>query len=182
MCSPPFNLSRRAFLTSAATAVPFLATPLATFANSVEQRSVSFVHTHTGEHLTATYFRGGQYDPASLERVNYLLRDFRRGEVASMDTGLLDILHDLKVLANRDSTFEIISGFRSPATNEQLRAKSGGVAEKSLHMQGKALDIRLTGFSTKKLQQLAMSLRRGGVGFYDSSDFIHVDTGRVRYW
>jgi uncharacterized protein YcbK (DUF882 family) len=182
MTSLPLVLSRRAFLTTAVTAVPFLATPVAALANSIEQRSVSFVHTHTGEHLKATYFRGGHYDPASLARVNYLLRDFRRGEVAEMDTGLLDILYDLQVLADRDSTFEIISGFRSPATNAQLRAKSGGVAEKSLHMQGKALDIRLTGFSTKKLHEYAMSLRRGGVGFYGSSDFVHVDTGRVRYW
>ena len=182
MTSLPLVLSRRAFLTTAVTAVPLLAAPVAVLANGIEQRSVSFVHTHTGEHLKATYFRGGNYDPASLARVNYLLRDFRRGEVAEMDTGLLDILYDLQVLADRDSTFEIISGFRSPATNAQLRAKSGGVAEKSLHMQGKALDIRLTGFSTKKLHEYAMSLRRGGVGFYGSSDFVHVDTGRVRFW
>jgi uncharacterized protein YcbK (DUF882 family) len=182
MLLPPHGFSRRAFLTTAVIAVPMLAAPVAAFASALEQRCVSFVHTHTGEHLKTTYFRAGQYDPSSIARVNYLLRDFRCGEVASMDVGLLDILYDLQVLADRDSTFEIISGFRSPATNAQLRAKSGGVAEKSLHMQAKALDIRLTGFSTKKLQQLAMSLKRGGVGFYNSSNFVHVDTGRVRYW
>lgn len=182
MLLPPHAFSRRAFLTTAVMAVPMLAAPVAAIASGLEQRSVSFVHTHTGEQLTTTYFRAGQYDTSSIARVNYLLRDFRCGEVASMDIGLLDILHDLQVLADRDSTFEIISGFRSPATNAQLRAKSGGVAEKSLHMQAKALDIRLTGFSTKKLQQLAMSLQRGGVGFYSSSNFVHVDTGRVRHW
>ena len=169
-------------MTTAVMAVPLLATPVAALAGSLEQRSVSFVHTHTGEQLTTTYFRAGQYDTSSIARVNYLLRDFRCGEVATMDVGLLDILYDLKVLADRDSTFEGISGFRSPATNARLRSKSGGVAEKSLHMEGKAIDIRLTGFSTKKLQQLAMSLQRGGVGFYSSSNFVHVDTGRVRYW
>jgi uncharacterized protein YcbK (DUF882 family) len=181
MNETPLNFSRRTFLTTALT-VPVLAAPMVSLAGSFEQRSVSFVHTHTGEHLTTTYFRAGRYDPTSLTSVNYLLRDFRSSEVAAMDPGLLDILFDLKVMANRDSTFEIISGFRSPATNAKLRAKSGGVAEKSLHMQAKALDIRLTGFSTKKLQQLAMSLRRGGVGFYNASNFIHVDTGKVRYW
>jgi uncharacterized protein YcbK (DUF882 family) len=182
MILPPHTLSRRAFLTTAVTAVPLLAAPVAALANTVEQRSVSFVHTHTGEQLKATYFRAGQYDTASIARVNYLLRDFRSDEVASMDVGLFDILYDLQVLADRDSTFEIISGYRAPVTNAKLRAKSGGVAEKSLHMEAKALDIRLTGFSTKKLHQFAMSLKRGGVGFYGSSDFVHVDTGRVRYW
>lgn len=182
MMLPPHGLSRRAFLATAATAVPLLAAPVAAFASGLEQRSVSFVHTHTGEQLKTTYFRAGQYDASSIARVNYLLRDFRCGEVAAMDVGLLDILYDLQVLADRDSTFEIISGYRSPATNAKLRSKSGGVAEKSLHMEAKALDIRLTGFPTKKLHQLAMSLQRGGVGFYDSSNFVHVDTGRVRYW
>ncbi len=177
----PATLTRRAFLT-AGFALPVLATPLAALATSLEQRSVSFVHTHTGEKLAATYFRAGAYDPQSLSRVNHLLRDFRSGEVANIDTGLLDILYDLQVMANKDSTFEIISGFRSPQTNAKLRARSGGVAEKSLHMQGKALDIRYTGFPIRKLRQYALDLQRGGVGFYASSDFLHVDTGRVRFW
>ncbi len=175
------SLSRRTFLATAM-AAPLLVGPCAVFATAVEQRSVSFVHTHTGEKLEAAYFRNGAYDPASLGKINYLLRDFRCGEVATMDAGLFDILFDLQVLANRESTFEIISAFRSPATNAKLRSKSQGVAEKSLHMQAKALDIRLTGFSTKKLRDLALSLQRGGVGYYASSDFIHVDTGRVRHW
>ncbi len=175
------NFSRRSFL-GAALALPSLATPVASWARVVERRQVSFVHTHTGEQLAATYFRAGAYDPGCLRQVNHLLRDFRSGDVASMDTGLLDILYDLQVLADRDSTFEVISGYRSPATNAALRAQSGGVARQSLHMQAKALDIRLTGFPTKKLRDHALSLRRGGVGYYASSDFIHVDTGRVRSW
>jgi len=162
--------------------LPVVASPVAALATTVEQRSVSFVHTHTGEKLAATYFRNGAYDPASLAQVDHLLRDFRSGESAAMDKGLLDILYDLQVLADRDGTFEIISGFRSPHTNAALRQKSGGVAEKSLHMQGKALDIRFTGFPTKKLREYALSLRRGGVGYYASSNFLHVDTGRVRFW
>lgn len=182
MTSLSAPMSRRLFLTAATTAVPLLATPVSALANAFERRSVSFLHTHTGEKLNTTYFASGSYVPASLGDVNRFLRDFRTGEVATIDPGLLDILHDLKVLADRDSTFEIISGYRSPHTNAALRAKSGGVAEKSLHVHGKALDIRLTGFPTKKLRDLALSLKRGGVGYYASSDFIHVDTGRVRFW
>lgn len=177
----PMLSSRRAFL-RAACALPVLASPFAAFATTLEQRSVSFVHTHTGEKLATTYFRNGAYDAASLAKVNHLLRDFRSGEVAAMDRGLLDILYDLQVLADRDSTFEIISGFRSAQTNAALRKKSDGVAEKSLHMQGKALDIRFTGFPTKKLREYALSLQRGGVGYYASSNFLHVDTGRIRFW
>jgi uncharacterized protein YcbK (DUF882 family) len=174
-------LSRRTFLRAAVT-LPVFASPLAALATAVEQRSVSFVHTHTGETLATTYFRDGAYDAASLAKVNHLLRDFRSGESAAMDRGLLDILYDLQVLADRESTFEIISGYRSPHTNAALRKKSGGVAEKSLHMQGKALDIRFTGFPTKKLRDYALSLQRGGVGYYASSNFLHIDTGRVRFW
>lgn len=182
MNRPTFTLlSRRTFL-RAALALPVFTSPLAAFATALEERSVSFVHTHTGEKLATTYFRNGAYDAGSLAKVNHLLRDFRSGEAAVMDKGLLDILYDLQVLAGRESTFEIVSGFRSPRTNASLRKKSHGVAENSLHMQGKALDIRFTGFSTKKLREFALSLQRGGVGYYASSDFIHVDTGRVRFW
>ncbi len=99
-----------------------------------------------------------------------------------MDAGLLDILHQLQVLADRDSTFEVISAYRSPQTNANLSSNSSGVAKRSLHMEGKAIDVRLSGFSTKKLQQLALSNQYGGVGFYAKSDFVHLDTGRIRAW
>jgi uncharacterized protein YcbK (DUF882 family) len=149
---------------------------------AAETRSVSFVSTHTGETLAVSYFQAGSYVTTALEQVAKVLRDHRTGSTHAIDPALLDILHDLRVLADRDDTFQVISGYRSPKTNDLLRTRSGGVASRSLHMDGKAIDVRLTGFSTKKLHQLALSMKRGGVGFYAASDFIHVDTGRVRFW
>ena len=181
----PFNIrptpfSRRHFLQYAGALGACL--PPATFAGASEARTLKFVHTHTGEKLLARYARDGRYLPQCLEQVNHFLRDFRTGDSHPIDPGLLDVLFDLQLAADRDDTFEINCGYRSPATNASLRSKSSGVAEHSLHMEGKAIDIRLTGFSTRKLRGLAMSLQRGGVGYYASSNFIHVDTGRVRYW
>lgn len=151
-------------------------------ANTAATRSVSFVHTHTGEKLSVDYWCDGQFQSQCLTPLNHFLRDFRTGEVAHMDAGLLDILYELQVLADRDATYEIISAYRSPQTNAKLSAKSSGVAKKSLHMEGKAVDVRLTGFSTKQLQQLALANQHGGVGFYAKSNFVHLDTGRVRSW
>jgi len=155
---------------------------LAALAGVEEIRSLSFVHTHTGERLVTPYWRGGQYVPAQLERVNHFLRDFRTGDVHVIDPGLLDLLYRLQTLADRDSPFEVISGYRSPKTNAMLRARSEGVALHSMHMLGKAIDIRLDGYATRRLADCARSLCLGGVGFYARSDFVHVDTGRVRYW
>jgi uncharacterized protein YcbK (DUF882 family) len=147
-----------------------------------DRRSLSFVHTHTGESLSTTYFQNGNYLAPSLERVNHLLRDFRTNEVHSIDPALLDILFDLQSRAHHAGPFEVISGYRSPQTNSALRRQSSAVAEHSLHMEGRAIDIRLKGFPTAKLRDVAIALRRGGVGFYAASDFVHVDTGRVRVW
>ena len=149
---------------------------------SPRPRSLSFVHTHTGESLTTTYFNGRDYDATALLNVNHLLRDFRTGDSKPMDPTLLDVLWALQSLADRDAPFEIISGYRSPATNAMLHRHSHGVAEHSQHMLGKATDVRLTGYSTRRLSEHARSLARGGVGYYAASDFVHVDTGRVRSW
>ena len=161
--------------TSAASADPAAST-------AAGPRSLRFVHTHTGESLTAAYFDGSAYDAASLSDVNHLLRDFRTGESHLMDPQLLDILYDLQVLADRDAPFEVISGYRSPATNAMLHRVSNGVAEHSQHLLGKAIDVRLSGYSTRQLSDHARALARGGVGFYASSNFVHIDTGRVRNW
>jgi uncharacterized protein YcbK (DUF882 family) len=110
------------------------------------------------------------------------LRDFRSGATYPIDPSLLDILYEVQALANHDATFEIISGYRSPKTNAMLHAHSSGVAEHSQHLLGKAIDVRLTGFSTRALGGYARSLSRGGVGFYAGSDFVHIDTGNVRFW
>jgi uncharacterized protein YcbK (DUF882 family) len=149
---------------------------------TAEARLLRFVHTHTGETLTARYFAGGAYDEACLRDVNHLLRDFRTNETHVIDPPLLDVLFQLQVRADHDAAFEIISGYRSPATNAMLRRQSHGVAEHSQHLLGKAIDIRLAGYSTRNLAEHARSLGLGGVGFYPNLDFVHVDTGRVRFW
>ena len=175
------GFSRRRFLSYSGLAAVTFGAP-ATFAKSVEIRSLAFVHTHTSERLVAPYFRNGCYQEQCLQSVNHFLRDFRTEESHPIDPALLDVLFELQVLANREATFEVISGYRSPATNAQLRSGSSGVASHSLHMEGKAIDIRISGFSTTKLRDYALSMKRGGVGYYAASDFVHVDTGRVRFW
>jgi uncharacterized protein YcbK (DUF882 family) len=174
------TISRRRLLQSGlGVAASFAAAPVLAAA---ETRRVSFISTHTGEALAVSYFQAGSYVIPALEQVARVLRDHRTGSIHAIDPALLDILHDLRVLADRDETFQVISGYRSPKTNDLLRTRSGGVASRSLHMDGKAIDVRLTGFPTNKLHQLALSMKRGGVGFYAASDFIHIDTGRVRFW
>jgi uncharacterized protein YcbK (DUF882 family) len=145
-------------------------------------RSLSFLHTHTGERLSVDYFQDGQYQPDGLAQIDHLLRDFRNNEVHPIDPALLDTLFDLQGLAQKDTVFEVISGYRSPATNAMLRRTTEGVAQHSMHLEGRAIDVRLERFSTAALAHLARSLGRGGVGFYAASDFVHVDTGRVRSW
>jgi uncharacterized protein YcbK (DUF882 family) len=175
------SLNRRGFLKGAACSVfTCMASPV--LAEFVEQRSVSFVHTHTGESLSAVYFRDGAYDAAALSSVEYTLRDFRTGEVHTIDPALLDVLFELQVRTDHAQPYQIISAYRSPKTNDGLRSKSHGVAEHSLHLQGQAIDIRVSGVATKKLRDLALAMRSGGVGYYRRSDFLHVDTGRVRSW
>lgn len=182
--------SRRRFLTSltaslggalllpAATAALASAHPVTTTSG----RRLSFYHTHTGDKLSIDYHDGSEYIGDALTEINHYLRDFRTEEVYPIDTGLLDILHGVQQLTGQRGTFEVISGYRSPKTNAQLRNKSSGVAKRSLHMQGRAIDVRLSGFDTRKLHKAAKKLALGGVGYYGKSDFIHVDTGRVRYW
>lgn len=175
-------LARRHFLRCSALVAVTSATVPTGFARSLESRSLTFVHTHTGERLVASYAQGGHHQAACLAQVDHFLRDFRTNEAHSIDPALLDLLFDLKVRADREAPFEVISGYRSPATNSQLHRKSGGVATHSLHMEGKAIDIRLSGFPTAKLRDHALALGRGGVGYYRESDFVHVDTGRIRFW
>jgi uncharacterized protein YcbK (DUF882 family) len=145
-------------------------------------RRLRFVHTHTGESLATEYFDGTSYVSDALADVNHLLRDFRTGEVHVIDPALLDLLYALQERADHDAPYEIISGYRSPATNAMLRGRSSGVAEHSQHLLGKAIDIRLGGYATRSLGEHARALGRGGVGYYAVSDFVHVDTGSIRFW
>ena len=176
------QLGRRRFLVTVGGVCSALASWTAFPATADRSRQVSFVHTHTGEALRAVYFRNDTYQAQSLAQVDHLLRDFRTGDVHRIDPALLDVLFELQTMANRDAVFEVISGYRSPATNAMLHRSSDGVAQHSMHLEGRAIDVRLSGYSTRRLAEHARTLSRGGVGFYARSDFVHVDTGRVRFW
>jgi uncharacterized protein YcbK (DUF882 family) len=149
---------------------------------TANERIISFKHLHTGESLKATYWAEGEYIAEELRGIEHLLRDHRSGDKHHIDPQLLDILYTLQHKVGAKREFNIISGYRSPKTNNMLRSKSGGVAKRSLHMQGKAIDIRIPGVELKDLRRAALSLKSGGVGYYSKSNFLHVDTGRVRNW
>jgi uncharacterized protein YcbK (DUF882 family) len=179
-------MNRRNFLGRAMAMAPFflLSSPgtlLASFAR-LEEKTLSFYHTHTLKELTIVYFRNGSYIPKALTTINNFLKDFRTGDIHPIDPALLDLLHDLRQAAGAREFFEVISGYRSPQTNAMLQNNSGGVASHSLHMIGKAIDVRLPSFNTGRLHQIALAFQRGGVGYYPQSDFIHLDTGNVRAW
>lgn len=143
---------------------------------------LAFRHTHTDEHLQLSYRNVEDYLLPALDRINWLMRDFRSGTVHPIDPQLLDLLHALQGCCG-SGTFEIISAYRSPVTNQMLRRTGGGgVANRSLHMEGRAIDIRLSGTSCARLRDAAIALGRGGVGYYPQEDFVHVDTGPVRSW
>ena len=177
-----FRVSRRRLLCAAGATAVALSPIGVAYPRMAGGRSLSFVHTHTGESLSVAYFANGTYDASALARVNQLLRDFRTDEVHPIDPALLDILFDLQTLADREQPFEVISGYRSPQTNAALRQRSHGVAEHSFHIQGRAIDVRLSGFPTRRLHELALGMQRGGVGFYAASDFVHLDNGPIRFW
>ncbi len=147
-----------------------------------DNRALSFRSLHTGEALKTNYVKGGAFDPLELAKINWILRDWRSGETARIDPDLLDQLFALRGRLDSDGTFEIISGYRSPKTNAALAAKNGGVAKRSLHMKGQAIDVRLADRRLDSLHRAALALRAGGVGIYSKSGFIHLDTGRVRNW
>jgi len=154
----------------------------APYLHSPGYKTLSFEHTHTGEKLKLTYFERGNYIKDALQEINYLLRDFRTDDIHRIDTALLDQLFDLKQTLSLNKPYHIISGYRSPFTNGQLRKHSYGVAEHSFHMQGRAIDIRVEGVSSKMIRNAALNLAQGGVGYYPRSNFVHLDTGAFRTW
>ncbi len=180
--------SRRLFLkglASGAATVAMAGSPgiaLASKAWLQTPRKLAFHNLHTEEKLSLTYFDQGQYLPHAVQEINYLLRDFRSGDVHPMDPELFNLLNDLQAVLGGNKLFQVISGYRSPSTNRMLHNTSSGVAKKSMHMQGKAIDIRVAGVDSKLVQQAAIKMARGGVGYYHKSDFVHIDTGNVRYW
>jgi len=156
--------------------------PRSAIARAAGHRALSFYHTHTDERCSVVYYEDGTYLADGLAEVNHLLRDFRSGEMHPIDRHLLDFLYAVQQKTDNRGRFHVISGYRSPKTNAMLREKSKGVAKKSLHMQGRAIDVRLPNVDTVLVRKAALSLQRGGVGFYQKSNFVHLDTGRVRYW
>lgn len=148
----------------------------------VVERSVSFHHRHTDETLTTTYYADGRYIPSALREVNWLLRDFRTEEIKEIAPSLLDLLYTVRQQLDTNEPFEVYSGYRSPATNAMLRREGVGVARNSLHMQGLAIDIGIPGRDNRSIVNCALSLQRGGVGFYPRNSFVHLDVGDVRTW
>ena len=145
-------------------------------------KSIAFVHTHTGESITLEFKRDETYLPEAVELLNQFLRDHRKGEARDMDPELFDILYEIRERAGSSAPFHLVSAYRSPQTNEMLRRTTSGVAKNSMHTHGRAIDVRLPGVETRKLRDIALELEEGGVGYYERSNFIHVDTGRVRRW
>lgn len=173
---------RRVLMMGLAGAASLLAAPAMAARPKGGARSLSFHHLHTGENLRVDYWVDGDYVPGALGQLNHLLRDFRNQRQIEIDPRLFDLLHALRGKLDTPSPFRIISGYRSPATNAMLHRTSSGVASHSLHMDGMAIDISLADRSTTELYRAARALKAGGAGYYPKSGFVHVDTGRVRYW
>lgn len=183
----PFTLARRGFLRHTARLASAAALPALSAATAMaavpDARALALVHTHTREEIELVYANGERYVPEALDSLNHFLRDHYTGDIGLMDPQLFDLLHRVQQMLGRTAAFAVISGYRCPATNSHLRQTGGGgVAKHSLHMEGRAIDVRLPGVPLSDLHEAALSLRAGGVGFYPREQFVHLDTGRVRNW
>lgn len=180
------RLSRREFLGFGALAMVAATLPRTALARVSDvpetERSLDFYNIHTGERLKAMYWVQGEYMPEPLADISLILRDYRANEVKTIDVRLLDLLHAIRTKLETRQPFHIISGYRSPATNSLLHRRSNGVALHSLHMEGKAVDVRLPDRDLSLLRQVSVALQGGGVGYYPRSDFVHLDVGRARLW
>jgi uncharacterized protein YcbK (DUF882 family) len=163
-------------------AKPYLAKNLATGEAGCAIRKVSLRNLHTDESLDTVYYENGQYLPDAMQDVKRVLRDFRNGQQHEIEPGLVDLLDTIRARTGTSQPFHVISGYRSPQTNAMLHEESSGVAAHSLHMEGEAIDIRLADVALDHLRNAAFSLQRGGVGYYQDSNFVHVDVGDVRHW
>jgi uncharacterized protein YcbK (DUF882 family) len=173
-------MNRRYFLGLALSAA---ATPVLAKKSADRPRVLSLHHMHTDERITVTYRTGERYQRAALAKLNHFFRDFRTGDTVPIDPQLFDILYEVQChLGDPDARYEILSAYRSPYTNAMLRRTGHGVARNSLHMSGQAVDIRFPDCASRKIRDAALSIGRGGVGYYRSADFVHVDTGKVRRW
>jgi len=180
------EIGRRRFLMlGAAALVSATALPLEeaeAAARTLPPRRLSFLNLHTGERLSAEYWSKGRYQKDALRAIDKVLRDHRTGALHPIDPRLLDLVHALHAKLGRRDPLHVISGYRSPETNAMLHETTDGVANLSYHMRGMAIDIRMPGVDTRRIYRAALSLRRGGVGYYRRSNFVHVDVGPVRTW
>lgn len=177
-------LRRAAGLTAAGVLAPLAATPTrAALAPASGARELALAHLHTRERVALVYAVDEHFVPDALGTLNHFLRDHYSGAVGEMDPQLYELLHRVRRMLGSSERYEVISGYRAPATNAHLRAtRGGGVAQGSLHTQGRAVDVRLPGVALADLRDAALSLRAGGVGYYPRENFVHIDTGRVRRW
>jgi uncharacterized protein YcbK (DUF882 family) len=178
------DAGRRRFLRWGIAAAAASVVPMRAWAAALGtgQRHLSFTNLHTGENLTAVYWSNGAYERNAIDEINHLLRDFRTGDVYPIDLGLLDLLHLLQRKVKSRSPFQVISGYRSPATNAKLASASRGVARRSYHMKGMAIDIAIEDRKLTSLRDAALAVEAGGVGYYPKPGFVHVDVGPVRSW
>ena len=176
--------NRRSFLKSSVAVASALALPsLARAAIAApHERSLRFYNTHTGETLRTMFWSDGQFIPEALQDINHLLRDHRNDKVAAMDPELMVLLERVSSQFSNHEVIHVISGYRSPETNQMLAESTGGVARHSMHLEGKAIDVRIPGRDLERLHKAALALKGGGVGYYPDSQFVHMDTGRVRHW
>lgn len=191
--TPKSEINRRSFLAVGAATLGGVLVPsivgnaasAATFKGGMVQsgsRRLAFRNAHTGESFSGVYRVGNKYLPDAFKQINTVLRDFRTGDIYPMDPRVIDIIYSVQRMTGQSTPFEIISGYRSPKTNSMLRKTSSGVAKKSFHMQGRAIDLRMEGFSTTRIRDLAKGMKAGGVGYYAKSNFVHLDSGDVRSW
>lgn len=176
------DVNRRRLLAAAGGLALATVAPTTVLATARGERWLALKSLHTHESLEVTYWRDGRYLPTALTRLEHQLRDYRTGDVHDMDPRLFDLLCTVRRELGSEGRYDVISGYRSPKTNRMLRARSTGVAKRSLHMRGMAIDVRLPGRSLRKLREAAIDLGRGGVGYYPESGFVHLDVGRPRSW
>jgi uncharacterized protein YcbK (DUF882 family) len=177
------KITRRKFISMGLITMAAALMPHEIFAADIfTERKLSFYNVYTHEKLEIVYWENGHYIQDALSRINYIFRDIRTGKVKAISTDLLDLLFAVQQRLRSKEPFHIISGYRTPQSNAILRRIKKGVAKNSLHMYGKAVDVRLPGYSINALRRVAVSLHRGGVGYYPRSKFVHIDVGKVRYW
>lgn len=179
-------IGRRRFLKIGAQAALCSVFPVSAIASIdrllAPKRNLFLLNTHTGQKLDVCYYAHGRYHPEALKKINYILRDYRTEEIKPIHKGLLNLLHSISMTLDRPTRIHVVSGYRSPETNAELRKRSKNVVKNSLHMRGEAVDIRIPDCRTRELRNFCMKLNVGGVGYYPKSDFVHVDIGPVRHW